>query len=240
MNATKTRKTLGVIGGMGPLATCLFYQRIIQRTDALRDQDHIPMIIFSHCTMPDRTEAILNGREETVYSLLLEDARKLEREGAGAIAIPCNTSHYFADRLQDQLSVPIVNMVRETVRAMKERGARKVGVLGTDGTIQTGLYQKECKDLGLFSVIPSPETQKAVMYMIYKEIKKGRSGSPVLFAGIDRELREAGCDGAILACTELSCFGAEERLPEEFYVDAMDVLVERSIEACGGRLKGGR
>lgn len=201
MNLTETsiRKTLGVISGMGPLATCLFYQRMIERTDANRDQDHIPMIILSHCTMPDRTDAILSGREETVYSLLLEDARQLERDGAGAIAIPCNTSHYFADRLQAELKIPVVNMVRETARALKARGARRVGVLATDGTVKTGLYQKECLNLGLEAVSPSQDAQKAVMYIIYEEIKKGRPGSSALFSEIDRDLREKGCDGVILA-----------------------------------------
>lgn len=231
-----THKILGVIGGMGPLATCLFYQWMVERTEADRDQDHIPMILLSHCTMPDRTAALLGGRGEEVFSLLLEDALHLERDGAAAIAIPCNTSHFFADRLQAALRIPLLNMVRETVKAMSARGARRVGILATDGTIQTGIYQAECRRAGIEAVAPSPAAQKMVTHMIYEEIKKGLPGSPALFAAIQRELRERGCDGVILACTELSCFAAGRLLPPE-YVDAMEILVETSILACGGKLR---
>ena len=227
---------LGVIGGMGPQATCLFYSQIIDRTEASCDQEHIPMIILNHSTMPDRTAAILSGQGDLVFSLLLGDAKQLERDGATAIAIPCNTSHYFADRLQASIGIPIINMVRETAKVMAARGLHRVGILATDGTVKTGLYQRECQALGMECVVPSKEIQAIVMHIIYDEIKKGRPGSRALFAKIDNELRRQGCDGAILACTELSCFAAEHDLLE-YYTDAMGILVEQSILACGGRLR---
>lgn len=230
------RKILGVIGGMGPQATCLFYQQVINRTHAACDQDHIPMIIFNHSTIPDRTDAILSGRGDAVYALLLQDAKALEQHGAAAIAIPCNTSHYFADRLQTELSIPIIHMIRETAQAMAAQGKRRVGILATDGTIQTGLYQAECARVGIEAVVPSPDIQKIVTYIIYEEVKKGLPGSRSLFAKIDQELRQQGCDAAILACTELSCFAAEHDLLD-YYTDAMGILVKQCILACGGTLK---
>ena len=236
MNQPNARKILGVIGGMGPQATCLFYQQVIHRTVAACDQDHIPMIILSHNTIPDRTQAILSGSGDAVYSLLLADAKSLEQNGASAIAIPCNTSHYFADRLQDEIGIPIINMIRETVHAMINRGMKKIGILATDGTIQSGLYQTECSRFGAEAIIPSQKIQAIVMHIIYNEIKRGLPGSRSLFAKIDGELRQKGCDGAILACTELSCFAAEHDLLD-YYTDAMGILVERCILACGGQLK---
>ena len=230
------RKILGVIGGMGPQATCLFYQQVISRTDAACDQDHIPMIILNHSTIPDRTAAILSGHGDAVYSLLLQDAKELEQHGAAAIAIPCNTSHYFADRLQKELSIPIIHMIRETAQAMVNQGKRRIGILATDGTIQTGLYQSECARLGAEAVVPSPEIQKIVMHIIYQEVKQGLPGSRSLFAKIDQELRQQGCDAAILACTELSCFAAEHDLLD-YYTDAMGILVKQCILACGAQLK---
>lgn len=236
MNQSAACKTLGVIGGMGPQATCLFFQQVIRRTDASCDQDHIPMILFNHCAIPDRTQAILSGAGDAVYSLLLQDAKALEQQGAAAIAIPCNTSHYFADRLQNEIGIPLIHMIRETVHAMSARGMKRVGILATDGTIQSGLYQTECARIGLEAVIPTPETQQIVMHIIYEEVKRGLPGSRALFAKVDRELRHLGCDGAILACTELSCFAAEHDLLD-YYTDALGILVERCILACGGRLK---
>jgi aspartate racemase len=227
---------LGILGGMGPQATQVFYQRILDRTDAECDQEHLPTLILSDTEMPDRTAAILSGKGQQVYDRLLEDARLLEREGCTAIAIPCNTSHYFVDELQRELTVPILHMVRQTCKVLGQRGCKRVGILATDGTVQTQTYQKECTAQGLEGVAPDEETQKLVMSIIYDEIKKGEKGSREKFAAIDRALRGMGCDAAILGCTELSVYRTYHGLPD-FYVDALEVLVEQSITACGKRLR---
>ncbi len=227
---------LGILGGMGPQATQIFYQRILDRTDAERDQEHLPTLILSDTEMPDRTTAILSGNGELVCRRLLEDAQLLERNGCTAIAIPCNTSHYFADQIQQQLTVPIIHMVRETCKVLAKRGCKRVGILATDGTIQTETYQKECAAQGFEGVAPDEATQKLVMSIIYDEIKKGEKGSREKFAAIDRALRALNCDAAILGCTELSVYRVYHGLPD-FYIDALEVLVEQSILTCGKRLR---
>lgn len=231
-----SEQKLGVLGGMGPQATQMFYQFVLDRTDAVRDQDHLPALILSDTGMPDRTSAILSGRTEELYSRLLADARLLERCGCTAIAIPCNTSHYFADRLQGEVGIPIVHMIRETAAALARMGKKRPGILATDGTIRSGLYQKECAALGLEAEVPDEATQKLVMSIIYDEIKQGEQGSREKFAQIDRALRGAGCDCAILACTELSVFATYHSLPS-FYLDAMMVLAEQAVTRCGYPLR---
>lgn len=227
---------LGVLGGMGPQATQVFYQFVLDRTDAARDQDHLPAVILSDTGIPDRTAAILSGDTEGLYQRLLKDARLLEQCGCTVLAIPCNTSHYFADRLQGDAGVPILHMIRETAAALAAQGKKRPAVLGTDGTIRTGLYQKECAALGLEAVAPGQEAQELVMSIIYDEIKQGEKGSREKFARIDRAVRRAGCDCAILACTELSVFSTYHPLPP-FYLDAMAVLAQRAVEACGYPLR---
>ena len=231
-----SEQRLGVLGGMGPQATQVFYQFVLDRTDAARDQDHLPAVILSDTGMPDRTAAILSGDTEGLYRRLLDGAKLLERCGCTAIAIPCNTSHYFADRLQGETGVPIIHMIRETARALAAQGRKRPGILATDGTIQTGLYQKECAAVGMEAAAPDPDTQKLVMSIIYDEIKQGETGSRDKFAKIDRAVRKAGCDCAILACTELSVFATYHPLPS-FYLDAMMVLAERAVERCGYPLR---
>ena len=233
---SQTPARLGILGGMGPQATQVFYQRILDRTDAARDQDHVPTLILSDTGMPDRTAAILGGDAEGCYARLLADARLLEGAGCTVLAIPCNTSHYFVDRLQAEIGAPILHMIRLTAQAMAASGRRRVGVLATDGTIQTGLYQAECAALGLETVTPDAPTQALVMQIIYDEIKRGEQGSREKFAAIDRFLRRAGCDGAILGCTELSVYRIWHGLPA-FYTDAMEILAERAIQACGYPLR---
>ena len=227
---------LGILGGMGPQATQDFYQRILDRTDAACDQEHLPTLIWSDTAIPDRTAAILGGDAEGCYRRLLEGAKLLERGGCTVLAIPCNTSHYFADRLQSELSLRLIHMPRETVGVLADEGKKKVGILGTDGTIRTGVYQKECDARNIEAVSPPEDIQKLVMSIIYDEIKRGETGSREKFAVIDRWLRQAGCDSAILGCTELSVYRTYHGLPD-YYLDAMDVLAQRCITACGYKLR---
>lgn len=231
-----SEQKLGVLGGMGPQATQMFYQFVLDRTDAARDQDHLPTLILSDTKMPDRTAAILSGDSEGLYQRLLADARMLETCGCTAIAIPCNTSHYFVDRLQGDIGVPIIHMIRETAAVLAAQGRHRPAILATDGTIQSGLYQKECAALGLDAVAPDQDTQNLVMSIIYDEIKQGEQGSREKFAQIDRAIRKAGCDCAILACTELSVFATYHPLPP-FYLDAMAVLAEQAVKRCGYPLR---
>lgn len=227
---------LGILGGMGPQATQDFYQRVLDRTDASCDQEHLPTLIWSDTAIPDRTAAILGGDTESCYQRLLEGAKLLERGGCTVLAIPCNTSHYFADRLQSELSLTLIHMPRETVGVLAEEGKKKVGILGTDGTICAGVYQKECDARGIEALSPPEHIQKLVMSIIYDEIKRGETGSREKFAVIDRWLRQAGCDSAILGCTELSVYRTYHGLPD-YYLDAMDVLAQRCITACGYKLR---
>lgn len=230
----KNEKLLGVIGGMGPLATQLFYKMIIENTEANCDQDHLNMIVFSHASMPDRTTAILQKDTDHLYEKLLEDAKSLENLGADYIAIPCNTSHYFIERIQQEISIPIINMVTETVKTIGVN--KKVGILATDGTIKTELYQKACRQQGIIPVIPSFECQKLVMKIIYDGIKDGGEIDYEDFKTIEADLKKQGADCAIMACTELSCFKDIYKLGEH-YIDAMNVLSERALEYCGKTLK---
>ena len=227
---------LGVLGGMGPQATNTFYQFIIDRTDAHSDQEHVNTLILSDSDMPDRTAAILSGRTERVYRRLVSDARLLEQAGCTVIAVPCNTSHYFLDRVQEEVGIPILHMIRETAKALVAQGKKRPGILATDGTIQSGLYQKEFAAFGIEAVVPSGEAQNLVMSLIYDDIKAGRDGDPEKFAAIHRDLVSQGCDCGVLACTELSVFATQTRLPS-FYTDAMAVLADRAIEACHKPLK---
>ena len=224
---------LGVLGGMGPQATNTFYQFIIDRTDAQTDQEHVNALILSDSQMPDRTAAILGSGEdrERVFQRLLADARLLEGAGCTVIAVPCNTSHFFLDRVQEQIGVPILHMIRETAKVLAAQGLKRPGILATDGTIRSGLYQKEFAALGITAVAPSPEAQKLVMSLIYDDVKAGRDGDPQKFDAIHQDLLSQGCDSGVLACTELSVFAVRRRLPP-FYTDAMSVLAERAVLAC--------
>ena len=224
---------LGVIGGMGPEATAFFYEEVIEHTDASRDQEHLDMVIISQASMPDRTHAILTGNDARLLEVMSEDARALEALGCTCIAIPCNTSHFFYDQIQSFTSVPIIHMPREAVReAVRARGARRIGVMGTDGTVRSGVYERECEALGAECVVPSPERQADVMSIIYDNVKAGHPADMGRFSLVVDELVRRGCDAVILACTELSVVRRRQGAPE-VCLDAMDVLVREAIVRSG-------
>ncbi|MDR3242811.1 MAG: amino acid racemase [Clostridiales Family XIII bacterium] len=236
-------KVLGVIGGMGPAASQLFYSMIIENTEASGDQEHLDIILVSRASMPDRTGLLLSGGREILFEKLLSDAKYLENSGAAAIAIPCNTAHALAGELQAELRIPIINMVREASAETDARFSRmhaakpaKIAILGTDGTIRSELYQRELEKRGLAFFLPSAENQKRVMEIIYDGIKKGKETDYADFAAVEAELQLAECDSAIIACTELSCFRRTHRL-SGFYIDAMEILARKSIVFCGKPLR---
>lgn len=228
------KKKLGVIGGMGPEATAYFYEEVIRHTKADCDQDHLDMVILSHASMPDRTKAIQTGESKGLLDAMEEDIRTMESVGVSHIAIPCNTSHYFYDLIQEKTRIPIIHMPRETIRYAKSHfeHVKRIGIMGTDGTVGAGIYRKECEALGIEEVVPSPQRQKDVMSLIYDDVKAGNKGDYQKFERVMEEFIKKDCDVVILACTEISVFKKDHVLPE-ICLDAMDVLIRESIVRSG-------
>lgn len=230
-------KLIGVLGGMGPMASQLFYKYVTEMTNATCDQDHVRMLIYSDCEMPDRTTAILSGEYSAPYDRMLKNAKTLEACNCDAITITCNTAHYFADLIKDKLDIPIIHMISEICSEIASKFPdSKVGILATDGTIQTGLYQKQLSKCGLEPYAPENSIQKEVMHQIYDCIKSGLPYDEISWHKIENSLMKAGCDCAILACTELSVIGDENCL-DDFYIDPMRVLAKKTILFSGKKLK---
>lgn len=229
------KKTLGIIGGVGPLATMFIGEMIVRRTAAETDQEHVNMIITNNTNIPDRTAFILGESEENPVPVILSDAKKLETIGAEVLAIPCNTAHSFYDDLQQGTALPVINMIEETAKRAKEKGARRVGILGTTGTISTGIYQQACEQLGIEAIVPDEESQALVMSLIYDDIKAGRPADAKKWQLIRQAMDAEACDEIILGCTELSIVREELKLTD--CLDSLLVLAEVAIEKCGYKVK---
>ena len=229
-------KTLGIIGGLGPMASAYLLQLIIEMTDAKTDQEHLDVILFDRPQVPDRTAHILDPQKPSPLPSMRDTAQTLERLGAGVICAPCVTSHCFYDEVAPQISVPWIHAVRETARYLKEKGVGKAGILATTGTIKTGLFQRELEKAGIGWEVPSPERQADVMAVIYEDIKAGREPDMERFTRAESSLRKKGCDACILGCTELSLIKREHPLPG--CTDVLEVLAAAAVRACGKTVKG--
>lgn len=229
------KKRLGIIGGMGPKATSVFVDKLIAHTDAHRDQEHIDMVILNHASLPDRTEVIMSGKSEVFLNEIAKDIRLLEHAGVANIAIPCNTSHYFHREMQALTPIPIIHIVEETLQEIGKRVApgSKIGVLATNGTLKSGIYREACEKYGMRYYEVDAATQDRVMHIIYNEVKRDLNvGTSEVESLILKLVNEAGCDCVIIACTELSCITLSDEV-KAHCIDAMSVLVARSIERSG-------
>lgn len=229
----KQKTVVGILGGLGPAATCYLYQMLIDHTPARRDQDHVDIVISSRASTPDRTAFITGQSTEDPFAVMERDGEMLVKYGATLLAIPCNTAHYFYDRLAAALPVPVLNMPRLTVRDAKAAGCTKLGILATDGTLLSETYQLMCEAEGLAWAVPSPACQRDVMAVIYNQIKQGRRADMRMFGAAASDLQDQGCNMAVLGCTELSLVKRDEKLDPRFFIDSTEVLCRHTLLACG-------
>lgn len=234
MNAIQ--KTVGIIGGMGPLATADLFSKIINHTSAERDSEHIHIVIDNNPKTPDRTSAILNGTESPL-PYLTASARKLESIGADFLIIPCITSHYYIKELRESIDIPIISIIEETARYLIRRGIKKVALLATDGTGKSGVFDKVFSSLGIDILYPAPTAQESLMGVIYKGVKAGEEhyDTCVLNEDIHR-MESEGAEAVILGCTELplaaKMYGIAGTL-----IDPTDILANAAIKYAGYDVK---
>jgi len=197
---------VGILGGMGPLATVDFYNKIIHATPATCDQEHLRVVIWADPTIPDRTAA-LSGSGVDPTPWLLHGAHQLEALGAHLIATPCNTAHAFLSSIRGSLKVSILDMIEETTRVVTQDypTATSVGLLATTGTIGTRLYQHALERHGVRVLTPDALTQNTrIMEAIYM-VKAGELGDiPIrMIENAARNLVQRGADLLLAGCTEL-------------------------------------
>lgn len=223
---------LGVIGGMGPLATVKFYDKVVLNTDAHNDNEHIDLVVLNHSTMPDRTRCIIEKKDLEFLNVIKKDLEILDNIGVDVVAIPCNTSHYFYDEFSKYTNLKIINMIEETILEIKRRGVKQVAVFGTIGTLNSKVYDKYAQKYGIEVKELSDEDKNSVMDIIYK-IKETNNLENKEFIEILNKYCDKDTIG-IIACTELSLLDICKSIN---IIDALDVLVNKSIELSGAKIK---
>lgn len=223
---------LGVLGGMGPMATVDFLRKLVEATPADRDQDHLGVIVAQAADIPDRTRAILDGGADPLPAMTVA-LRRLEAAGAARIAIPCNTAHHWHGALQALTPVPILHIVDAVAEALLQAGgaAGPVGLLATDGTLRTGLYPRRLARHGV--TCRAPDDQAAVMRAV-RLVKAGRiADARPLFQTQADALLAAGCRRVVMACTEIPLALASPDEPlRAVLLDATDALARACVAAA--------
>lgn len=230
-----------VLGGMGTLSTEAFIRDVDKRTQAATDQDYLDYVVFNDASVPDRTAFLLGQSEDDPFPALADDVCAASELGADFIVLTCNTAHAFYDRLCAVADSPILHMPRLAVEAIARRYPRiieraqsegrraRIGFMGTDGSIRCGIYKRALTDAGYACVFPDGDTQRAIMSLIYNDVKGGRPLDRAAFhAAVDATL--ARCDAVILGCTELSVLNNAFPYADAPIIDAQAELAEETVK----------
>jgi aspartate racemase len=192
---------LGVIGGMGPLATADFFGKLIVATGAERDEENIPTLIHSVPQLPSRPAAILRGGESPLPALIAARDRLLAA-GATMLAMPCNTAHHWYGELAADAPVPFPH-IADAVSAELPLEAQRIGIIATAATLAAGIYEERL-DSGIEWLRPDADQfERAVQPAIDAVKRNAASDAGRLLAPVIVALREQGASCVILACTEL-------------------------------------
>lgn len=228
-------KTLGVLGGLGPAAGAEFLRLLSVKAPASIDQEHPVVFMISDPHIPDRTAAML-GHGEDPTERVKKRLLSIAGQGVDFLAVPCNTVHIFINRFRDELGVPLIHIVEETVKACKKQSPQGAWLLATEATCKSRLYQDYAKEIGYTFREVSPEMQKRVTeaLTLVKAGKMPESGE--CMRKIVEDLWAMEDLGIVTACTELPLAYDASGLPQEKSVSSLGALSDACLKAIYGDL----
>lgn len=203
--ADRDERLLGVLGGMGPLASAQFMLRLTLLTPATRDQEHVPTVLWSDPRVPDRTANLLHGGEDPL-PWLLRGVRGLRHAGCGAIVVPCNTAHRWYDAVAEAAGVPIPHIVDAAATDLRRIGVGRgvIGVMGTEATLHMRLYQDRLIEQGWECITPSQDQLQRLVSPGIALVKANRVAEAFApLVEVVNDLASRGARAVVLGCTEI-------------------------------------
>jgi len=235
------KKTIGILGGMGPEATAYFFELLLKKTAAACDQEHIPILIWNNPKIPPRTDAILH-KGGSPLPLLLKGIRILEEGGAGLIVMPCITAHYYAPKLEARAKVPFVNLLDESLGYAQKYfpGIKRAGLIASSGTVASRLVDKTFEKAGIEVISPGPAEQKRIQNAIFgkKGIKAGHTTGPAkeTIIAMARFLTGRGAEAIIAGCTEIPLVLEPKDISVPL-IEPMKIGASTCIQMAGYKIK---
>ena len=224
-------KRLGIFGGMGPAASAEFVTRLVAQTPATCDQEHIPFVLWNNPQVPDRSTSLRN-EDDRPLPFLLQGVQVLKAVGCDLVVIPCNTAHFWYDDMI-KLKVPIVHIVDSVADALRDAGVASgtIGIMGTQATVELGLYQNKLNKGGWDCIVPSKEEMDTLVQPAIDMIKGGKiTESQPIIMKVVHNIIERGARAVVLGCTELPLaitIPNENGIP---IINSIDSLVKSAIK----------
>lgn len=231
---TEYRKTVGILGGMGPEATIEFMRRLVAAVPATDDAAHIRMLVDNNPKVPSRIKALIEGTGDDPAPVLARMARNLETAGADFLAMPCNTAHAYLRQIEAAVAIPVLDMIGLSISALAEGSPRPraVGLLASPAVRQTGVFAVPLSREGFETIAPSPE-EEATLLALIKLIKAGRRGlaEQAMLHEVAGSLVARGAEALVIACSEFSLL-PKPCIEDRFVLDTLDVLVRETLSAA--------
>jgi len=218
---------IGIIGGLGPLATVKFMEMLDKRLNNYNKE--YEFIVINDPTTPDRTSYILDNKKENPINSILNMVKKIDLFECDLIVMPCNTASYFYKEIESNTNILFINIVLETTKYLNNLNVKKVGLLATEGTVKSKIYEELLDKYNIELVLPNKSNQKIISSIIYDGIKSGKYIDLNKFNDVINDLKRLECEKIILGCTELSSLKEIYNLKDKVLIDAMDILADSTV-----------
>ncbi len=235
------KKTIGILGGMGASASAYFFSKLVEKLQAKglkEDQDFPEMILYNLPLKGLNADGHLKeGYEDYILNQLLAGAKKLKKAGADFLVIPCNSVHGFFIELQENLDIPIINIISQTAKALALANYKKVGILATETTKIFRLYEQSLSEFGIETIWPVSEDQQRVNSIIAKTTAgKNTKDDANDLERISEKLFALGAERIVLGCTDLPIVAKDfsPKTKKELFVDTCEILAEAAAEISLG------
>jgi len=226
-------KTIGILGGMGPMATVDMFEKIVTNTPAKCDQEHIPVLIDNNTIIPDRTDFIFGYSDKNPLPYLIKSAKKLETMGADFIIMPCNTAHFFYNEIAASIKIPFLSIIEETVKYVIDNSIHdQLGLIGTLVSYNTGIFESVFNKKNVPLIFPS-EKLKAVSNKVIFDYKNGLHLNVDEMNSVISGLKERNAETFILGCTEMPLIFKMLGIKEKT-IDPTDILAKASVKKALG------
>lgn len=198
-------KTIGLIGGITPQSTIMYYQILNDLANEKYGGTHSAKVIIHSVDFGVIHQLQSEGNWNQLDEIMANAGKSLENAGADCILICANTMHLCIDAIRNVVNVPVIHIAEATAKAINQKRLKKVALLGTKYTMEKTFYTDVLSSFGIETIIPNSTDREIIHQVIYDELAKGviKSASKEAYLSIISRLKTQGAEGVILGCTEI-------------------------------------